>query len=328
MEPNKKLTKTLGVNCAGLTLIELLIASTLGLFIVAIVFSLFLSSRLSLNETERLSVINENARYAASVLINELRLVDFFGRTTSASISLDSDLVSIGGGDCSGNAAGYDLSNSLWVVLAENSTVANCVNNAATNSDVIFIKRAGSDVVNFADMESGKNYLMTNHMTGVLFNESDTDSPPTSNVGGDVPGGEIQEYIAAAYYVRNVDGESPTLYRKRLTGSAWEDPGQEVAVGVERIHLQFGVDTNNDATADFFVASGDVPTWDNVVSARLYLLVRSENADEDFTDTKTYQLGEAAFGGVTYEPNDNYHRLLVETSISFRNRRLIFSGGL
>lgn len=311
---------------SGLTIIELLIASTLGLFIVAIVFSLFLSSRLSLKETERKSAINENARYALSVLTKELRSVDFWGKTQSASITLDSDLDVIND-DCSGAAKGYDIKNSFMVVTATTATVATCISDAAIGSDVIFLKRSDSDIVALASIEAGNNYLMTNHLTGVLFNQADS-SPPTDIVGGDVPGGVVQEYFASIYYVREAAGLPPTLYRKKLKGNVWESPGQEIAAGVERIHLQLGIDANNDATADYFVASGSVTAWPKVVSARLYLLVRSEKSDMNFTDNKTYQLGESAFGGVTYAPNDNYHRLLVETSISFRNRRLIFTGGL
>lgn len=310
----------------GLTLIELLIASTLGLVVIAAVLSLFISSRMSFNETEKFIAMNENARYAMSVINDELKLVSFFGDAHSTSITIDADMSPIVS-DCSNLAKGFDMNNSLWVITATSNNVANCITDAAEGSDVIFIKHAAPTKTALANLASDTNYLMTNAMTGVLFSGGDTASPPTNIIGGDVPNGNVWEYLATAYYVREETGKPPRLYRKRLKDNAWESPGEEVAAGIERIRLQFGVDNNNDAIADFFVSSADVVNWNIVVSIHLSLLIRSENSDAHYTDDKDYQFGDAAYGGETYTPNDNYRRILVNTSITPRTRRLHLKGG-
>ncbi len=330
----QRITKHQRHRASGFTLVELMIASTLGLLVVGTVMYLFLSSKLAFSETARLGAINENGRYAMSVLTDELRLVEFWGQTRFADISDDPDLVAIGT-DCVGDldalnngfANGYGHANALWATTVAAATVAVCITDATANSDVIFIKHVAGTPTPLANLVANRNYLMSNDSKGVLFNQADA-SPPTNSVGGDVPGGTAWEYVTTAYYVRTVAGEPPTLYRKRLNGNTWEDPGQEVAVGVERLHLQFGIDNDNDAVANFFVNSANVAAaWGSVVSVRLFLLVRSETGDPRYTDEKTYQLGNVAFGGVAYTPNDNFYRTLFDTSVALRNRRLLITGG-
>jgi len=320
----------------GLTMVELMVASVLGLMIIGTVIYLLFSSKVAFNENERFGAINENSRYAMSVLSDELRLVDFWGQTRVIDISNDPDLPAVGAADCTGSldvsgngfANGYNYANSLWATTAAAATVEACITDAVVNSDVIFIKHVAKTPTLLADLVANRTYLMANDTKGVLFNENDA-SPPSDIVGGDVPSGTVWEYMTAAYYVRTVVGQ-PALYRKRLIGNIWENPGQEVAIGVERLHLEFGIDNNNDAVADFFVNSNAVTAaqWSAVVAVKIFLLVRSATEDRTYTNAKTYQLGSVAFGGATYTPNDKFYRTLFNTSVTLRNRRLLIMGGL
>ena len=69
-----------------------------------------------------------------------------------------------------------------------------------------------------------------------------------------------------------------------------------------------------------------------IVSVRIWLLVRSEDKDYAFKDTRTYTYGTRTDTSTTtanlntiadetdsYAPNDNYHRLLVSKTIFIRN---------
>jgi type IV pilus assembly protein PilW len=65
-----------GSSCSrqrGVTLIEVLVALTLGLFITAAVLSVFLSNRQAFRQTENLSRLQENARIAFEFLARDLR---------------------------------------------------------------------------------------------------------------------------------------------------------------------------------------------------------------------------------------------------------------
>ena len=63
----------------GFTLVELMIALTLGLLIVAGVTSLFIGMRASYSFQEGLSRVQENGRFAVQHLSHELRMSGFAG---------------------------------------------------------------------------------------------------------------------------------------------------------------------------------------------------------------------------------------------------------
>jgi type IV pilus assembly protein PilW len=61
----------------GLSLIELMIAITLGLFIVAAMISLFVNSKENYRMNENMSRLQENARFAVSFISKDIRMADY-----------------------------------------------------------------------------------------------------------------------------------------------------------------------------------------------------------------------------------------------------------
>jgi hypothetical protein len=75
-----------------------------------------------------------------------------------------------------------------------------------------------------------------------------------------------------------------------------------------------------------------IPAGAQVVSVRIWLLVRAENPEVGFRDTRTYQyadratatgttnnLNAANAAGRAYAPADSFRRLLVSRTIQIRN---------
>ncbi len=302
----------------GFSLVELMVAMILGLVLTGATSALFLNSKRAFSENEYVGGMYEYGNYALSEVADALRTSGFFGKTQSYVIKQSATLAVITN-DCSGNAAGYDLTNPLWAVTAASNTVATCITDAKPNSDVIFVKHVASAPTAPSDLDASKTYLASNETTGQLFDGADT--PPTTTSGGDVPGGQFWEYMATAYYV--ADEEPPVLYRRRLTGNTWA-AREEVALGIENLRVELGVDSDQDGVPNFF-ADAATADWENVVSARLFLLVRSEFADPYYKDTRIYTLG-----GRTIYPadGDSFHRLVISTDVTVRNRRLMLAGGL
>lgn len=303
----------------GFSLVELMVASTIGLMLLTALVALFISSKVSHTDTERRGFLYDNGRYALTALSDELRLADFWGAARPTDIVNHAQLDALTS-DCSGSAAGYGYTVSIWASTAASATVASCVSNAQTNSDVLFVKHVSSSPTAAASVAAGRTYLAANATRAILFDGADT--KPTTATGGDVPSGQFWEYVATAYYVSNATAGLPTLMRQRLVGSTWGTP-EEVAAGVERVRLLFGVDSSGDGVPDSYVnaASAD---WANVVAVKIYLLLRSEESDPTYADTKTYQLGD-----ITVDPNpdDGYHRTVFDTTVALRNRRLLLAGG-
>ena len=101
---------------------------------------------------------------------------------------------------------------------------------------------------------------------------------------------------------------------------------QEVAPGVENMQLQFGVDTNQDNTVDRYVNPND-PIMDplngafipgaRIITARIWILVRSIRPEVGIVDQRVYQPGDVNLG----TPGDDFRRLQISKTILLRNAR-------
>lgn len=302
-----------------MTIVELLVASLLGLLIVGAVIGLFLSSRTALSQSEQVSALFDNARHGITVLSDDLRLVDFWGASKVSDIVNDGNLDAISS-DCSGAAAGYSISNAIWATTATSANVATCITDAVVNSDVMVIKHVAPQSTAAGALDINLTYLMANEAKGIIFDAADV--APTTSTGGAVPNGKAWAYIATLYYVANNGRGVPMLFRRRLTGNTW-GANEEVAAGIERMRVTVGIDTNNDATADFWTNAAGA-NWSQAVAIKVHLLARSENSDLQYTDTRTYNLGDLS---VDPSPDDHFRRAVIETSANLRNRQLLINGG-
>ena len=99
-----------------------------------------------------------------------------------------------------------------------------------------------------------------------------------------------------------------------------------LAEGVEYFHIQYGLDTDSpkDGIPNRYMSD---PTADQVskeaVLARIYVLVRSKTEDPEFSNNKTYHMGDR-----TITVNDNYYRRIYSTQVVLRNplHTTIFAG--
>lgn len=137
-------------------------------------------------------------------------------------------------------------------------------------------------------------------------------------------GAEIMKAATLIYFI-GVGANGPALWLQQDTGAA-----QELVEGVENMQLLFGVDTaNNDDVADqYLTANAVLPPggagniFDNVVSVKLSLLVRTVNNLSRNAQTNTYLLGGVT--GLTstsiVSPSDQRMRKVFSTIVKLRNR--------
>lgn len=305
---------------SGFSLIELMVASTVGLLLLSSVVALFVSSKRAYIETERHGFLADNGRHALDILTEDLRLVDFWGAARAIDISAHASLDAVSD-DCSASAAGFLTSAALFAKTADAATVFDCVTDAAAGSEVLVVKHVATTPTPAADLRADQTYVAANLADALLFDGADT--PPSLTLGGEIPNGAYWEYRASIYYVSDTAAAVPTLFRKQLIGGVWS-ASEEIAAGVERFIVAYGVDSNGDAAADQYVSSAGAD-WNKVVSLKFYLLMRSEQADPRYVDANTYQLG-----AVTVDPNpdDGYRRAVFDTTVTLRNRQLLLAGGL
>lgn len=127
----------------------------------------------------------------------------------------------------------------------------------------------------------------------------------------------ISAYETVAYYIglRTSNGVSvPVLYRQKLDTEP--QPPQELIEGVESMQLLYGVSNGVVQRADSYVTADNVNNWENVVSIRVAVVVRSDDSANSEELTRTFNL----LGTEVTTLTDRHARLVATSTIGLRNR--------
>ncbi len=309
--------------CSGFTLVELMIALLISTLLTGAVIYLFIGSNKSYKQLNRSARMQEDTSFALHTLKHDLHLAGFFGTVRQYDIALDGSLGTVSG-DCSGDAAAYDFNITVAATQSDGSGAAyGCISDALPATSVLVIKHTRAAPIAPGSVDSKKTYLLANHEVGVLYDGADT--APTSVV----PDGRAWEYLAHAYYIQKgaAAGDPPSLSRKTLrwNGSAMAMQTEAMISGVEEMRLLFGVDSDADGNLDSFLDAATINAstsydWNDVSAVQIYLLVRTDEEDQAYTDSQTYNLGT---GAPVVKPGDKFHRTVINTTISLRNPQFL-----
>ncbi len=320
----------------GFNLVELMIAMVIGLVLFAGVMSIFVGMRTTTAETSSYGELQENGRFAISVLTNDLLNQNFWGDFVGE-VNTNSFVVPatqptndcVGGGV---NNATFPQDNGSYRTIWGQTIQANALDplgcfvmpaNTQTmvDSDVIQFKRVIASPV--TALRQGNYYLTTNSAEGAIFKEGAT-VPVIEN-------SRLWEYQHHVYYVRqDIVGNNtvPVLMQGRLqNGQLNFTP---VIDGIERIRFMYGIDTTAEPSSasygvvDAFIPANTMPDsfWDNssdsrILAVKVFVLAREIQPDLTYQNTNTYNLG-----GVSFTPNDNFRRLLFSSTITLYNNEI------
>ena len=319
---------------SGFTLIEWMVAIVLGLFLIGGMMSLYVVS----NETTQDSLDNgelqENGRIAMNLLLRNLRMAGFWGDYTGLPLSLPSVTLSEttsafpASSDCldSRNIGSFPTAagnlRSVWTLHVDSTGskggALSCISlptgaEFVPNSDIIDLKRAqGSPIPDATVLDNSHFYVAASTQSLHFFSGSEL--RPT-NVA--MPNRQIWEYFHHLYYISTLNSV-PELHMMYLTDTMHDTA---IVRGIERMRILFAIDNslNPDGVIDAYVAPENVTQaqWDEhrVLGAKLYLLVRSIEPSNKYTNHNTYTIGDLA----AYSPTDNYRRLLLQSTIVFNN---------
>jgi len=344
-----------GSRQAGFSLVELMVGLTLGLMLIAGAISIYLATSQSYKEVEQVAALTENARFAEQIVGESLRHIGFLGEVTANKVEVDSGLTAPAG-DCddAADARAYELDQLVYAATVDSSGDAlGCItDDGVEGTDVLVVKRAlprpfssGPRVRDPNDppsgaidtphaLEKGRTYVMTNNVSGLLF---DGETPPTITTGGEIPGGTAWEYQYEVFYIRQVsaDPNVPRMLSRRVlsynpTTDAMEFTTEDLAEGAENLQLLFGCDSDSNGEVDIYennvaIDAGTNCDWEDVQSVEVFMLVRSAPKDPQYIDEKTYQLGDVSVAAPVDQKN--FRRLLSHTSVSLRNLKLMIRGG-
>ena len=304
---------------AGASLIELMIAVTIGMIILTAVALVFVNASSARNEVERTSRQIENGRYAIEVLSDDLRLAGFYGELSVGSLTAPTALPD----PCSTTATDWNSAIQVHIQGYNGGSGAptSCLPaslNFQPGTDILVVRRARTCLAGVSGCEAvatGKPYLQvslcateaTSYVLGLEGTATFNLTKKNCTTAADK-----RQYYVNIYYVSTDNGAGqsiPTLKRLEFTGAGWTVA--PLVEGIEQLNIEYGLDTNADGAPDSYVAApASLADWMNVMSVKIYVLSRNLEATPGYTDAKTYQLG-----GLTYTPTLTSYRRHVYSAL-------------
>ena len=333
------------VSMAGLTLIELLISILLGAVLSLAISGVYLESVRNFMVENEMARLQENGRFSLNLLRRELSQAGFFAGVRV----LESPPPATVGYDCVGSGN--------WAL--DTKIPLDFINNANETLTAPFVTSAGAvlDCLNFSDLvkgadvlamkrtagaytlkngvypddtraKSGQWYLrVDNQLNSHLWVNQKSSSFPAADVTAN-SGVDYWAYFARIFYVRNYshtlsDG-IPTLCVEALSGGASLGimRSQCFIEGVEDMQIEFGLDTDFDNSPDVFTDEPLERELNNLVVAKIYLLMRSIVEVPGVARERTYELGRKKVAR-----RDRYLRRIVSSTVPLPNIRMAMSQG-
>lgn len=275
----------------GLSLVELMIAITLGLLVMAAVLALFLNITRSNSELSKTNRLIENGRFAMQVLQSDLVHAGFWGELRPAAPSAIPDpCLAVASWDAAYKAnmlgvpvLGYD----------SGSIPGSCtaVTGAQANSDVLVVRHANTCTAGSANCDGGTD-------TGPHIQVSGCTATPEAAYVIDSSAFPLRDkdctttaarrkVVSNIYYVKN-----NTLMRVALINGDYQ-AAQPLIDGIEALRFEYGIDSSGDGSPDSYVSCAPctLDQLSDIVAVKIHVLARNLEATPGYTDSKSYQLG-------------------------------------
>jgi type IV pilus assembly protein PilW len=338
----------------GLTLIELLVALSIGAFLIIGAVTVQSQTRKTFTVNENQARLQETARFALSVLESDIQLAGLYGYSNNPNgikmqtsdglkdasvMRWDSDESATGGGiydDCGKN----QVFNMYWPIQAEDGDwKLGCdpdPSGQIPGTDTLTVRRSGTEKV---APEKGRLQLFTDRLFPENQRFFDDGAIPAPYKEIDHRS-EVRDYFMRTYYVAQ-DSEGrpnlPALRVKQISAAGgaadWDD--QEVVRGVEDIQIELGVDPGapgadgavemqngiasnvNGDVARYVTPGDDILKTGQVVAVRIWVRVRAEEAEQGFADQRVYKYASVD----DFQPGDGFRRVVMSRTIFLRNSR-------
>jgi len=339
-----------GRNCGGFTLVELMVAITLGLLLLIALVSLLVSTVNSRNELDKTTRQIDNVRYALQVLTENIQLAGFNGAATSTAFANVAPVA------CPGSVAdlGYAAvtnpgTSNVPYPMYLLATAPTCIDHVVPGTAMLLLTRVSTTAVTVAAADKTEDYLQVSTCA--------TDTTPFAVASGastasfalmqkDCTSGNLaplRKIVQQLYYVSSCNecgtDTTPTLKVAELKKGAIQV--SPVVEGIENFQVDFGIDMDNNGSPDCYTSNPANPpaaevavtvcpqttpaydwtqaatNWSNVMAVRVHVLGRQVDGSAGTVDMKTYDLG---LGTGTVGPfKDAYKRTVYSSVVRLYN---------
>lgn len=334
----------------GFSLVELMVAMLIGLFLTGGIVYVYIGSKTSYNFNVAAANIQENGRFAIHFLTRDIRQAGYkscvsnagqvrntlkdgadgyfweFDASIQGTNNRDANWASKDVSDALGSRVPTAGTDTITVRFASGTPVpletsmssgssaidVNSNNDFGSNDILLITDCADAVIFQVTGITSGSDDL--EHIVGGTLTSSDPNGPKPGNETGDLN--------------KNFDADSHVMHMNTTVyfiadssqfdvPSLWRktngDDAEELVPGVEDLQIEYGEDTDNDRTADTYDSANNVD-MENVVSVHIALLMVS--LEEVAPEPVPYR-----FNGNTYaNPTDNHIRREFIATVNLRNR--------
>lgn len=295
---------------AGYSLIELMVAMSLGLLISAGVITIFIDTKETQRTQDMLVDVQETGRAAIDILTYDLRMAGAAGLTYPLSpITVSTSAPPNISNDCFTTASqAFDWATALATtpsgekspaVYGEDdigsdgtSKVFKCIKAkgnalpAQPDSDILSVHYTQPEPVKAADLKAAHLYARTSLSSAKIFQcpkgKSGTNCAPALPAGS-----EYHEIVSRVYYIRpwsiSTSDGIPTLVR--LDAGSGQIVGEPLIEGIRSLQITYGIDNDNDGYVDRFKTAAQMPAldspagltsdWSKIKAVRVALLTES-----------------------------------------------------
>jgi type IV pilus assembly protein PilW len=329
----------------GFTLIEVMVAMTIGLVISALVVTIFSASSSTYKAADTVGALQETGRVALENIDRDVQMAGFRG-CNSNNVGNSGPLLNLitapntFSNDLGTPIQGYEYTGPGWTPALPAALTAAAPAPAA-NSDVLVVRVAvgtgaglngpmassTSDIPLFsaAGFNVGDNAFIADcnetaafTVTGIAGTSlrHTVGANTNASVGRDfAEDALVMRFETHAYYVAPSSRNPATETSLWMLSSAAAAP-VEVVEDVEGLQIQYGEDTDADYIANVFRKANTVVDFTQVVALQVNLLLRGTRSNE------AQQITNYVFNGQTVVPADRYTRRVYTATIQIRNRTL------
>jgi len=303
------LKKKSGSRQSGFSIIELLVAMVLSLFLLTALIEILLNGKQSFNSANNLSRLQENGRVATNLIVSDLKRAGYMGGNSDVPNIFGSSGQTAAAVNCPAGSTNWGRMVTQRIAGLDDSNAGYaCIPNATyLRGDVLTVRYAAPWIATGA-LSANQLYLRSSLFEGKIF--AGSDEATVANVVLDQPQ-SVRQIISRAYFVgdsgRTCNGQAvPSLFRVRLDADSLPTV-DELLPGVANFQVQYGINGQ-------YVDANAVANWSQVVTVRFWLLIRSECAESGFVDGRTYTLGNQVI-----TPADGFRRQLYSSVVMLRN---------
>jgi type IV pilus assembly protein PilW len=334
----------------GFNLLELLIALTIGLTLVAAFLVVLQRTRRDFTSAESLARLQDSARHALGVIAADIEHAGFFGFMNGERVRLvrggvtQADTpalaqptataavpavagVPAGTHDCGVNFA-VDLRQSLQGsdnhyalgFAARDCAPTGSAGGARDSADTLTLRYAS---LARSTARAGRLQLYSAALSSraplILFADGVAPGPVDDQH-------EVRDLEVRSFYVANHSVERrgwPALRVKSLTESrgAAQFRDEELMPGVEDLQVEYVVESIESGTRQLRVVNANSPRLreGRVIAVRLWLRIRSDVTEDGFRDSHTWNYANVSFTPGAAESRQR--RLLLSRTVALRNPR-------